>query len=210
MPEYKVKQGDCISSIATRHGLFWEKVWNHPKNSRLKEQREDPNILYPGDVVFIPDKEERQESGATEQTHRFKLKGVPSKLCLVLKDEDDKPRANMNYTLEIDGQLFSGTTDGGGKLEHSIPPNAKKGRLIIEEGGSEEYSLDLGSIDPVAEITGVQARLSNLGYYFGPIDGKMNPETIEAIKYFQTEHGLIVNGEADPATRDKLLKEHGC
>ncbi len=28
MPEYKVKQGDCLSSIAEKHGLFWDKVWN--------------------------------------------------------------------------------------------------------------------------------------------------------------------------------------
>ena len=209
MPDYKVKQGDCISSIAQGHGIPWEKIWNHLKNSNLKVKRKNPNVLYPGDLLFVPDKEERQESCSTEQKHRFKVKGVPSKLSLVLKDEEDQPRSNLPYTLEIDGQLFSGKTDGSGKLEHSIPPNAKKGKLMIK-GGIEEYSLQLGTIDPITEITGIQARLSNLGFYVGSIDGKMNPETIEAIKYFQTEHGLIVNGEADPATRDKLLKEHGC
>ncbi len=209
MPDYKVKQGDCLSNIAHRYGLKWEKVWNHPKNSTLKEKRKNPNVLYPGDMLFIPEKEEKQESGATEQKHRFKVKGVPSKLILVLKDEEDQPRTNVSYILEIDGQLFSGQTDGTGKLEHSIPPNAKKGKLMIE-GGPEEYSLQLGNIDPINEIYGIQARLSNLGFYLGLVDGKMNLETIESIKYFQTEYGLKVNGEADQATCDKLLKEHGC
>ncbi len=209
MPDYKVKQGDCLSSIAHRYGLKWEKVWNHPKNSSLKEKRKNPNVLHPGDMLFVPDKEEKQESGATEQRHRFKVKGVPSKLILILKDEEDNPRANVNYTLEVDDQLFQGKTDGKGKLEQSIPPGAKKGRLTIEDG-PEEYSLQLGKIDPITEMTGIQARLNNLGFYLGPVDGKMNPETTEAIKIFQRKHGLKVNGEADQATRDKLLNEHGC
>ena len=80
MPNYTVKQGDCISSIAQKHGLFWDKVWNHPKNANLQERRKDPNVLSPGDVVFVPDKDEKEESGATEQRHRFKRKGVPEKL----------------------------------------------------------------------------------------------------------------------------------
>ncbi len=209
MPDYKVKQGDCLSSIALRYGLKWEKIWKHPKNSNLREKRKNPNVLFPGDLLFVPEKEEKQESAATEQKHRFKVKGVPSKLILVLKDEEDKPRTNVSYNLDIDGQLFSGKTDGTGKLEHSIPPNAKKGKLMIEDG-IEEYSLQLGTIDPITEIIGIQARLSNLGFYLGPMDGKMNPETIEAIKYFQTEHGLTANGEADQVTRDRLLDEHGC
>ncbi|MGB9698788.1 MAG: LysM peptidoglycan-binding domain-containing protein [Thermodesulfobacteriota bacterium] len=55
MPEYTVKQGDCLSSIGEKYGIFWEKIWNQPKNDKLKEKRKNPNILYPGDVIFIPD-----------------------------------------------------------------------------------------------------------------------------------------------------------
>ena len=55
MPDYPVKQGDSLASIAFDHGLFWQSVWNHPNNARLKQQRGSPNILKPGDVVFVPD-----------------------------------------------------------------------------------------------------------------------------------------------------------
>jgi len=206
MPDYKVKQGDCISSIAERHGLFWDKVWNHPKNSRLKEQRKDPNVLYPGDILFIPEKDKREESGGTEQRHRFKKKGTPAKLRLQIM-EDDQPRANVDYTLVIDGQIFSGTTDGDGKIEQSIPPNAKKGVLILEN--DTPISLQLGHIDPIEMITGVQQRLLNLGFDCGGVNGNLDPETKKALREFQETYGLTVSGELDTPTKDKLLQKHG-
>lgn len=52
--EYKVKQGDCISSIAAKYGHVPDAIWNDPANRQLKEEREDPNVLKPGDVSFIP------------------------------------------------------------------------------------------------------------------------------------------------------------
>jgi hypothetical protein len=207
---YEVQQGDCIESIAFEHGHFWETIWNHPDNQQLKSLRRDPNVLLAGDKVFVPDLRPKDESGATEQRHSFKRKGVPSKLRIVLKDENDQPRADVPYTLEIDGQLFSGQTDGQGGLQHRIPPDAKQGKLTIGTGDeAEEHELQLGHIDPITEVSGVQARLNNLGFDSGAIDGELGPQTKDAIRAFQAEYGLPVTGEPDQATRDKLKEEHG-
>lgn len=208
MPEYTVKQGDCISSIAKKNGLFWEKVWDHPNNSQLKQKRKDPNILYPGDIVFVPDKEEKEESGATEQRHRFRKKGVPAKLHLQLL-EDDEPRANESYTLIIDGNLLSGTTDSDGRLEQTVPPDGKNAKLLVGES-QDEYILNLGHIDPVDTVVGVQARLNNLGFGSGKLDGVLGPETKAALKRFQTKYELPESGEPDDATQKKLFEVHGC
>lgn len=95
MPEdYTVQTGDCISSIAFERGFFWETIWNHPKNAELKQKRQDPNILKEGDLVHIPDKELKEESCATDQKHKFKMKGVPAKLKLKVMEPpkaDDEP-----------------------------------------------------------------------------------------------------------------------
>lgn len=90
--EYQVKSGDCINSIAFNHGFFWETLWNHGQNSELKNKRKDPNVLKEGDVIHIPDLTLKEESGATEQRHRFRLKAVPAKLHLrFLKPKDSPP-----------------------------------------------------------------------------------------------------------------------
>jgi N-acetylmuramoyl-L-alanine amidase len=211
MPDHTVKQGDCIESIAKQHGYFWQTLWNHPRNAALKQSRKDPDVLFPGDVVHIPKKTEKLEPGETEQRHRFRCKGVPSKLRITLKDESDKPRTDLPYTLEIDGQTFSGTTDSEGGLQHSIPPNAKRGKLTVRPPEEEEegYNLQLGHMDPVTEISGVQARLSNLGFECGQINGALSRMTQEGIRAFQAKHGLEITGRPDEATEQKLKEEHG-
>jgi len=80
MAKHTVREGECVSSIANEHGLFPDTIWNHPDNSQLKQKRKDMNLLEVGDIVEIPEKEEKEESGATEQKHRFRKKGVPAKL----------------------------------------------------------------------------------------------------------------------------------
>lgn len=211
MPEYTVRQGETTARIAYERGFFWETIWNHPNNAALRERREHANILYPEDVVFIPDKEEKQESGSTEQRHLFQRKGVPEKMRIRLLDENDEPRSDVPYLLEIDGNSFTGTTNTAGMIEHPIPPDARRGRLIVGESQDEEHQLNLGYLDPLHEISGIQARINNLGVYhvYLDVNGEMGPETVAALKEFQRKYDLPETGEVDEATRGRLEEVHG-
>lgn len=207
MPEYTIKQGDCISSIADKHGFTPDKIWDHPDNANLKEKRKDQNILFPGDVVFVPDRKKKEESCTTEQRHRFRRKGVPEKLRVILRVEEE-PKANAEYILDIDGEQSRGVTDDEGCVSISIPPGARFGNLTIVDSG-EEFELELGGLNPITEITGVQARLENLGYDVN-ITGKWDENSVEALKQFQSRHELEVTGVIDKNTRGKIKKVYGC
>jgi len=202
---YTVRQGDSISSIAYEHGLFPDTVWNDAKNEELKQKRKDPDVLLPDDIVYLKEKELKEESCSTEKRHRFRRKGVPAKLQVQLMEEG-KPRANLQYILEIDGSPIRDKTDGQGWIKHFIPPNAKKALLHI---GNETITLEIGYLEPVAEISGVQERLANLGFNCGEPNGILDEKTGAAIRNFQAEYNLKVTGEPDQATRAKLEEVHG-
>jgi uncharacterized Zn-binding protein involved in type VI secretion len=204
-----VRQGECISSIAKDTGHFWDTIWSYPLNKELKQRRADPNVLLPGDAVFIPGRRSREASGSTDQHHKFRRRGEPAMLRLRVL-ENGRARANEAYELDIDGRVFSGTTDAEGMLAHPIPPDARNARLIIGGGAiRDEYVLNLGQVDPVDELTGVQARLANLGYDCGPIDNRLGSQTKWAIEQFQANHQLAPTGEPDEATRQKLVEAYG-
>jgi hypothetical protein len=205
--KYIVKQGDCISSIAFKYGFFPDTIWNDSKNSKLKQDRKDPNVLKPGDELYIRDKEEKEESCASEERHSFKKKGVPEIFNIQFKINDE-PRANEAYVLDIDGELSEGQTDENGIAEIWIPPNAKKGKISFRDR-EDEYELDLGDLDPITEISGVQQRLQNMGFYKGDIDGKMSDELEQAIRIIQERHDLEPTGKLNEATRDMIQEEHG-
>ena len=61
----------------------------------------------------------------------------------------------------------------------------------------------------ITEISGVQGRLTNLGYDCGKINGKLDSETREALLSFQKTNRINETGEADSATLDKLEQLHG-
>ena len=91
--DYVIRQGDCISSIAFRNGFDWITLWNEPANAELKERRKDPNLLFPGDVVHIPDLRLKEVDRPTDQCHSFKVKNVPAKLRLRLLGAEDEDQS---------------------------------------------------------------------------------------------------------------------
>lgn len=243
MRVHVVGQGDCISSIAESYGLFWETIWNHAQNAELKRNRQDPNVLAPGDEVFLPEKEPKEEPCAVDLRHRFKKKGVPAKLRMkILKrpseegaedsqqarrsgtDADpvyeqpeqheefrEEPWANCRYLLEIDGKTSNGTTNGGGFVEASISPTAQRGRLTMSPGRPDEMiiELQLGALDPSAEVSGVKQRLVNLGFGCGDSSSEVTDDFREAVRLFQECYELDISGEVDEATRNKLNELYG-
>lgn len=208
MPVYISKQGDCISSIADQFGFFWETVWNDDRNAGLRAERRDANVLQPGDLVFVPDKRPKEESGDTGLVHKFRLKGVPVRLQLRLLDEWGDPRAGLKYSLSVDGASKSGIVPEDGFLTLVIEPQAKKGTLRLETG--EEYLLNLGALNPVEYTSGVQDRLKSLGYYKGEPSGQLDKATRNAIEDFQMNKGLPVTGDPDADTRAALVDAHQC
>ena len=51
---YDVKSGDWLAKIAQDHGTTVGAIWNHPDNAAHRTKRGSPDVLYPGDVLFIP------------------------------------------------------------------------------------------------------------------------------------------------------------
>jgi peptidoglycan hydrolase-like protein with peptidoglycan-binding domain len=72
------------------------------------------------------------------------------------------------------------------------------------------WSLQIGFLDPIDELSGVQARLNNLGFDSGEVDGLNGPRTRAAVKSFQKKHGLVVDGIAGPKTKAQLKRVYGC
>jgi N-acetylmuramoyl-L-alanine amidase len=206
----RVKQGDCISSIAHVHGFLPETIWRDAANASLRKVRADPDILYPGDEITIPDKCAKEESAGTDQRHRFRRRGVPACLRLRLVDHEYNPRKDVEYRLEIDGESRTGVTDGDGRIEEPIPPSAIRAVLVIDsDQRHEEYEIPLGYVDPPSEIEGVQQRLKNLGLDCGAVDGNMGERTTAALKQFQRLHGFEPTGRLDDSTRNELESVHG-
>ncbi|MGH8003256.1 MAG: PGRP and LysM peptidoglycan-binding domain-containing protein [Limisphaerales bacterium] len=211
---HKVKQGESLPGIAKQYGFTdWKKIYDHPENQDFKKKRPNPNILFPGDKINIPDKETKEESCPTEQKHRFKLLGQPLKLRLALKDFGSEPLANAPCELEIDGTVYSLTTDGEGMIEQPISNSAEKALLRFQDPlvpFDVAIPIQIGHLDPVEELTGQKARLSNLGYYFGPVDGLEDEKLRMAVQEFQCDNDLKVDGVCGPKTQTKLKEIHGC
>jgi hypothetical protein len=212
---YTVQQGDHLSKIAKDFGFSdYQTIWDHPNNSNLKKQRENPNVLYPGDSLFIPDRQVREESRATDQKHTFKKKATNLKLRIILEDQYEKPIADAPCLLTLGVKSLKVTTDGIGKIEQEIDPDAHEATLIIQDPQTPfentTIAIKIGDLDPVTELSGQITRLNNLGYFAGDVDQPDRLAFESAVEEFQCDHGLKVDGICGPVTQTKLKQAHGC
>ncbi len=78
------------------------------------------------------------------------------------------------------------------------------GRSTRSSVSSASSSADRGIIRVPVAPQEVQTALQNAGYYSGNIDGKIGGKTIEAIKQFQRDNSLKVDGIVGAGTWTQL------
>jgi hypothetical protein len=219
MPKiHEVVQGECLTQIAYEHGFADpDKIKGHPNNAALfdKKTRPSGNILLPGDKLFIPDPDLKEAPAPTETCTTFVAQRPKRKLVLVLQDERGEPRKKVKYTLIVPtlGVIKKETTGDDGKIEADLPLHVTQAKLIA---GKNTYWLQIGHLDPLRElsaapvVTGVQARLKNLGYAIGKIDGVHGPRTSAAIRAYQKAHDLEPTGKITDDLVERLEGEYRC
>lgn len=187
-----------MSSIADRYGFRdYRTVWDDPSNAELKQKRVNPDVLFAGDRVTIPDKEQRVEDAETTRRHRYVARSTRTFLRLRI----DTPHA-LDFELSVDGGApMTGTVDGEEPIVKPIDPAAQRAELRLWRRAADEEKtrenarvipIELGALDPIEEVAGVQGRLLNLAFFDGPIDGKMGPRTSEAISSTATGSALFI------------------
>jgi peptidoglycan hydrolase-like protein with peptidoglycan-binding domain len=132
----------------------------------------------------------------------------------VLEDLFEKPIAGVPCDLVLPGGTRNLTSDGSGKLDEAIPPDAHDATLLIKSPETPfqdvQIPIHIGTLDPVDKVTGQAGRLANLGYYFNALDPVDKDDFESAVEEFQCDHGVTVDGKCGPKTQAKLKQIHGC
>lgn len=204
---YTVKQGDHIASIAAEAGfLSWKTIWEDGKNAALKGKR-NPNVLYPGDKLEIPEKQKREESAPTGEYSTFQAIGDPVQVKFVVLDWAGNPVADADLDVLLDlNEKIKTAGDGSATKKVVDPLGPKEGKLKVK---GYELALKLGHLDPVEELSGQVWRLNNLGYRAGNAQDDKDPNFLSAVEEFQCDYGLTVDGKCGPNTQGKLKDIHG-
>ena len=211
---HEVKQGEHLAGIAAKFGFRrFLTIWNHPENAALKELRKNPNILFPGDRLFIPDRTPKEEAVPTDRLNRFVAAVDRLVLRIKVLEQNDKPIhgdcslvvGSSATQMPQKGDIFEGAIDTSvevAELDFPISP-AEKLRPKI--------ALSVGHLDPVDTLHGQQQRLNNLGYFAGfhPLE-KPNDQFKWAVEEFQCDHPpLVVDGKLGPQSRQQLEIAYG-
>ena len=76
-------------------------------------------------------------------------------------------------------------------------------------GGYVPFTKKLKSGSGGAEVKQLQQRMTDLGYYSGPVSGNFAKQTLRAVKAIQTQNGLKVSGVVDQETWNVIFNDTG-
>lgn len=176
----------------------------------MREKRNDPAVLYPGEIVTIPKEPERDTLPLEAKTTNKVVAQATVEINLKF-EEDGRPLASEPFVIEGLGYAVEGTSDGDGKVSFKASIHIHVVYLCFPKK-QRKYPVRIGHMDPIEEHSGVYARLQHLGYASGGDSGKIGNSMAYyvALFRFQIDNGLAPTGMPDEMTRAKLVEVHGC
>jgi len=189
----------------------WRIIYDAPDNADFKKKRPNPDVIYPGDEIVIPDKKPKEISVQKGATAATSLKPEKTVLRLAVSLDPDKKGPKGRWELQVEGveDPAKGDLPADGKILAEVPSIAKKAKLALFLTGGDEpeetYHLALGHLDPASTVSGAQERLRRLGYECGEVDGILGVRTHSALLAFQEQNGLDATGKLDQPTVNKLV-----
>ncbi|MDP2565492.1 PGRP and LysM peptidoglycan-binding domain-containing protein [Pseudoalteromonas marina] len=214
--QHTVAQGETLLRIAKQYGYQTSKaLYNHPSNAEFKALRPDPNLIYPGDKITIPPKKEKFIPLRTNSINSFVVQSEKEYFRLQIIHEDGDDITGKRIVITIGSQTIDTVLPSNGLIEVELNENdSLTGQVDLylkedQSSPSESFTAQVGHLDPIDTLSGVQARCNLLGFDCGTVDGINGSKTKAGVRDFQYEHDLEVDGIAGAKTKAKLQQVFG-
>lgn len=214
--QHTVAQGETLLRIARQYGFRTSKsLYQHPINADFRTLRPDPNLIFPGDIIKIPQKTEKFMPLKTGSKNTFVVRDEKEYFRLKVAYDDGDDITGKRVVLNIGSQAIDTVLQSDGLIEVELNNNdALTGNvdLYLKAGDTtptKSFAVQIGNLDPIDTLSGVQGRCNMLGFNCGKVDGVMGEKTRIGVKEFQYEHELDVDGIPGPKTKAKLQQVFG-
>lgn len=215
--QHTVAQGETLLRIAKQYGYQTSKaLYNHPSNAEFKALRPDPNLIYPGDKITIPPKKEKFIPLRTNSINSFVVQNEKEYFRLQVSYDDGDDITGKRVVLNIGSQTIDTVLQSDGLIEVELNNNdALTGSvdLYLKDGDTtptKSFAVQIGNLDPIDTLSGVQGRCNMLGFNCGKVDGINGAKTKAGVREFQQAQQLQVDGIAGPVTKSRLVYVYGA
>lgn len=179
---YLVKKNDSLSKIAKRYGVKnWRTIYNHEKNKEFRESHPNPNLIYPGDRIWVPDSSPNRIAVSRDKKTRVIRVARPA-IQKIKLGEDELSKCKIDNPRNTIGAIYV-PTKWGGYLSLTYP-KARNVKLFYKNGvfptegdmaslikefktGSHEIAWEMRFQDSVFYTI----KPDNKGWYFFTVDG---------------------------------------
>ena len=134
---------------------------------------------------------------------------------MAINGEDSTKRMTMAMILPVNVLCIDTVLQSDGLIEVELNNNdALTGNVDLylkagETTPTKGFAVQIGNLDPIDTLSGVQGRCNMLGFNCGKVDGVMGEKTRIGVKEFQYEHDLDIDGIPGPKTKAKLQQVFG-